>query len=227
MTAIVIATPHKRHDDLEAALRIHLSGFEVIRMRSADELTRDALAAISPVFVFLPHWSAIIPADVYNSFPCVVFHMTDLPYGRGGSPLQNLIVRGHTTTMLSALRCVRELDAGPVYLKRPLSLAGTAEEILQRATLLTQEMIHEIVTTKPEPVPQSGAVVKFTRRKPSDGDLSPLDDLTRVECYIRMLDADGYPPAFIETPHLRIEFTAARRLGDLVEATARIRRREE
>jgi len=37
--------------------------------------------------------------------------MTDVPYGRGGSPLQNLIVRGHTETKLTALRCVRDLDA--------------------------------------------------------------------------------------------------------------------
>lgn len=222
----MIATPHQRHDDLETALRTDLSGREVIRLRRPEELTRDALAEISPEFVFLPHWSAIIPASVYDSFPCVVFHMTDLPYGRGGSPLQNLIIRGHTKTMLSALRCVRELDAGPVYLKRQLSLDGTAEEILRRATLLTREMIKEIVTTKPEPVPQSGEVVRFERRKPSDGDLSSLDDLTRVEDYIRMLDADGYPPAFINTPHLHIEFTAARRFSDFVEATVCIRRRD-
>ncbi len=26
-------------------------------------------------------------------FECVCFHMTDVPYGRGGSPLQNLIIR--------------------------------------------------------------------------------------------------------------------------------------
>ena len=44
--------------------------------------------------------------------------MTDLPYGRGGSPLQNLIINGHKETMMSALRCVQELDAGPIYLKK-------------------------------------------------------------------------------------------------------------
>ncbi len=55
--------------------------------------------------------------------------MTDLPYGRGGSPLQNLIQRGHTSTMLTALRCGAGLDTGDVYLKQPLSLHGSAEEI--------------------------------------------------------------------------------------------------
>ena len=55
--------------------------------------------------------------------------MTDLPYGRGGSPLQNLIIRGHKKTKISALRMVNELDAGPIYFKRSLSLNGNAQKI--------------------------------------------------------------------------------------------------
>ncbi len=37
-------------------------------------------------------------------------HMTDVPYGRGGSPLQNLIARGHTSTKLTAMRMTAEVD---------------------------------------------------------------------------------------------------------------------
>jgi methionyl-tRNA formyltransferase len=44
--------------------------------------------------------------------------MTDLPFGRGGSPLQNLISRKIYNTKLSAIRVVKELDAGPVFLKK-------------------------------------------------------------------------------------------------------------
>ena len=71
--------------------------------------------------------------------------MTDLPFGRGGSPLQNLIERGIYETKLSALRCCKELDGGDIYLKRPLSLWGTAEEIYLRAAELTKEMMIETV----------------------------------------------------------------------------------
>lgn len=52
--------------------------------------------------IFIPHWSYIIPENIYSQYECIVFHMTDLPYGRGGSPLQNLIVRGHTETKITA-----------------------------------------------------------------------------------------------------------------------------
>ena len=65
--------------------------------------------------------------------------MSDLPYGRGGSPLQNLIIREHRKTMISAIQCVKEIDAGPVYLKKPLSLEGSAEEIFICANHIIEE----------------------------------------------------------------------------------------
>ena len=67
--------------------------------------------------------------------------MTDLPYGRGGSPLQNLIIRGGKTTKLFAFRMTEEFDARPNYLKRNLSLEGTAREIFIRANYLSAKMI--------------------------------------------------------------------------------------
>ena len=41
--------------------------------------------------------------------------MTDVPYGRGGSPLQNLIVRGYSEIKLTVLQMVKAFDAGLVY----------------------------------------------------------------------------------------------------------------
>ena len=69
------------------------------------KLTSKGVAEINPQWIFVPHWSHLIPESIWGSWPTVIFHMTDLPYGRGGSPLQNLIQRGHSSTMLSALRC--------------------------------------------------------------------------------------------------------------------------
>jgi methionyl-tRNA formyltransferase len=220
--AIVIATPHERNDPLERHVRKRLPGYQVVRFRAREDLSLTALEQVRPTFVFFPHWSWLIPHEIYSSFECVIFHMTDLPYGRGGSPLQNLIIRGHDETVVSALRCVKGLDAGPVYMKRPLSLSGTAEEILSRASQVMQEMIVEIVQTRPEPVAQEGEVVLFKRRTPKEGNLSALTELPRVYDHIRMLDAEGYPPAFIETDHLHIDFHQAHLTDGAVEATVRI-----
>jgi methionyl-tRNA formyltransferase len=158
-------------------------------------LTSDYLEKIKPYYIFFPHWSHIIPESIYTKYECVIFHMTDLPYGRGGSPLQNLIVRGHEDTKISALRCAGGIDDGPIYFKETLSLLGTAEEIYLRSSKQVEKMICRLIKEKPVPKKQRGSVSSFKRRKPNQGDWSDLKSLEEVFDYIRMLDADGYPSA--------------------------------
>ena len=199
--------------------------FELIDQR--ENLTAERLHDLAPAAVFFPHWSWIVPPAIHTEFDCVMFHMTDLPYGRGGSPLQNLIVRGHKDTVMTAFLCREEMDAGPILLKRPLSLHGTAGEILVRANALIEEMIIEIIEQQPQPKAQQGEVVPFQRRTPADGDIAQLDDLERVYDYIRMLDAEGYPPAHIDIGALHLEFSRASRTPDAVEANVKITLRND
>ena len=116
---------------------------------SPCHLTQKAIERINPQWIFVPHWSNLIPESIWGAWPTVIFHMTDLPYGRGGSPLQNLIVRGRSTTMISALRCGSGLDTGDIYLKERLDLFGTAEEIFLRVDALIELMIERIVREDP------------------------------------------------------------------------------
>lgn len=181
------------------------------------ELTPELVAALAPRYVFFLHWSWKVPAEIVDGCECVCFHMTDVPYGRGGSPLQNLIARGHRDTKLTALRMVADFDAGPVYLKEPLSLEGSAEEIYLRAGELSARMIARLVAGEPAPVPQTGEPVVFRRRKPAESALPAGLDLARAFDHIRMLDADGYPPAFVDAQGFRFTFTrAALRDGRIV-----------
>lgn len=189
------------------------------------DVTADRVAEIAPDKIFFPHWSERIPRTVYDRWECVLFHMTDLPYGRGGSPLQNLIQRGHGETVMTALRVVEALDAGPVYLKRPMSLTGTAREIFERSTVLIWEMIDEIVRTSPEPVPQVGEPTVFKRRRPEESRLPEAGDITGLFDHIRMLDAEGYPRAYLDHGAYRLEFDGAEIDGDRLRARVTVRRR--
>ncbi|HEY8995232.1 MAG TPA: hypothetical protein VIM71_11260 [Lacunisphaera sp.] len=172
-------------------------------------LTPTFVARLKPRFIFFLHWSWKVPAEIIDRHECVCFHMTDVPYGRGGSPLQNLIVRGHHNTKLTALRMTEAFDAGPVYLKRPLSLAGTAEEILMRASALSAEMIKVLIARPPVPRAQSGRVTTFRRRTPAESAIPAVSSLDALHDFVRMLDADGYPRAFLDHHGFRYEFSRA------------------
>ncbi len=197
-------------------------GAEFVLVGERKELNYKTLSKLGPRYVFFPHWSYIIPREIYQNFECIIFHMTDVPFGRGGSPLQNLMERGIHQTKISALKAVEELDAGDVYLKRELPLYGTAEEIYIRATNIIVEMIKTIIETNPTPVPQSGETVKFKRRTPEQSNIANLDSRERIYDFIRMLDAEGYPHAYLETKHFRFEFTRATLRKDSILADVRI-----
>ena len=175
-----------------------------------DDFNIGSIKNISPAYIFIPHWSYIIEREIYENYNCIVFHMTDLPYGRGGSPLQNLISRGVSETKISAIVVEEKLDAGPVYLKKKLSLLGTAEEIFIRANDVIQIMITEIINKNITPKPQTGTPEIFKRRtKEMSKITNQFNELVSLYDHIRMLDADGFPKAYIETEFFKFEFTRA------------------
>lgn len=209
MENILIVSEKSWNKELVSYLQSTMPQYAFYLISQKEDFTVERIGSISPVKIFIPHWSYIIPSAIFERYECIVFHMTDLPYGRGGSPLQNLIVRGLTATKLSALRVEVGLDTGPVYLKMDLSLSGTAEEIFVRVNKLFGKMIVEIIQNNLQPVPQEGDPVVFKRRKPEQSDMSGLEKLEEIFDYIRMLDADGYPHAYIEKGEFRYEFTRA------------------
>ena len=175
----------------------------------AEQLTIGKLQEFNPRYLFFLHWSWKVPDELIDNYECICFHMTDVPFGRGGSPLQNLIIQGHQSTKLTALRMTQSFDAGPVYVKEDLCLAGNAEEIYIRANHLSAKMIRWIIVEQPEPIPQSGEVTIFKRRKPDESEIPKIESLQSLYDCIRMLDAEDYPKAFIQYQGFRYEFSRA------------------
>lgn len=211
---IIIATIKSWNIERAEAMQKKYQGVhEIVIYTSREEFTSDNVRDFYPDYIFLPHWSYIMPREITDNWECVVFHMTDLPYGRGGSPLQNLIVRGHKETKISAIKMTEKLDGGPVYMKHELSLDGSAQEIFVRCSdIIFQEMIPLFLDADKEkmtPVPQEGEPVVFKRRKPEESRITADMKTEQIYDYIRMLDAEGYPHAFIEFGDYRLELEQA------------------
>lgn len=197
-------------------------------IKDKNELTYGNLKKINPEYIFFPHWSHIIPEEIYKNFNCVIFHMTDLPFGRGGSPLQNLIERGIYKTKISAIRCSKKLDAGDIYLKKDFDISyGTAKEIYIRAGKIVSDMIDEIIQTNPVPTKQTGEITEFKRRKPEMSNIENVKNINKIYDYIRMLDCDGYPRAYLENKNVKYEFFDAKIEGEKLTAKVEIKVKDE
>jgi methionyl-tRNA formyltransferase len=222
----ILLTDKRWHDDLFDSL----SEDETVqwyRITDKIELNVTFLASFNPDKIFIPHWSEIISKEIYSKYDCIVFHMTDLPYGQGGSPLQNLIVRKHKDTKLTAIKIDNGIDTGPIYLKNSLSLNGTALDVFERSSVLIKKMILKILSDNIIPQQQQGVGTIFRRRKREDSDISKLGDIEDVYDYIRMLDCEGYPPAFVQVGYLRIEFSAAELVNNEITAVVKIKNKEK
>ncbi len=199
-------------------------GFRKVLITKKEELTPLRLATLNPRYIFFPHWSWIIPGEVYEKFECVVFHMTDLPFGRGGSPLQNLLVRGIYRTKVSALRVADGVDTGDVYLKRPLDLStGSAEHLYKKASAVSFGMMTDILKRKPKPKPQTSQPTVFPRRTPGESEIPEGLSPQQLYDFVRMLDAPGYPHAFVRLGEARVELRNIRLKDGELEADATIR----
>ena len=221
MKKFILLTSKSWHKDLFNFLKLRENEDWSI-ITSKDDFVFSKIKDLNPNKIFIPHWSHIIPSNIFEKFECIVFHMTDLPYGRGGSPLQNLIVRGHQDTMISAIQIDQGVDTGNIYLKKPLSLKGSAKDIFERATVVIQKMILEILSSDIKPFPQKGVATIFKRRSAKDGCMNQLKEIEEVYDYIRMLDAEGYPPAFIETDSFKIDFFDSKLINE-TQITANVR----
>lgn len=199
------------------------SADDIYIIKEKNELTVEKMDLLNPDYIFFPHWSYYIPKEIFTKYNCIVFHITDLPYGRGGSPLQNLIERGHSNTMISAIQVTEAIDGGSIYCKKPLDLHGSASEIFLRASgIIFDEMIPKILRDKIQPIPQEGEVVEFKRRTPEQSELTEDMTLDKIYDYVRMLDAEGYPNAFLKFGKYKLLFSRAQRCTDSLLCDVRI-----
>ncbi|MCI9624156.1 MAG: methionyl-tRNA formyltransferase [Lachnospiraceae bacterium] len=190
-----------------------------------EELTYKTLSDIKPEFVFFPHWSWLIPEEVYEHFNCVVFHMTDLPFGRGGSPLQNLLVRGIYHTKITAIKVEAGLDMGDIYLKEPLDIStGSADEIFSKISdIVFGRMIPRFIEEKLLLMHQEGEPAVFSRRRPEQSEIPEGLSQRQIYDYIRMLDGEGYPAAYTKCRNGKVYYRNARLIDGVVYAEAEFR----
>jgi len=183
-------------------LKVEVSFFQTIdEFLSQDEKEKKYFK-----FLFFPHYSKLIPKEIISEYVCIGFHTGNLPSDRGGSPIQNKILRGEYRTLVSALRLTEELDSGPIYCSRPVDLEfGDIESILKNISVHISTMILEIIQTEIIPQPQKGIPKYQSRLKQfnSELDLSILNIKTLYD-RIRMVDGLDYPPAYIIINNFKI-----------------------
>ena len=191
--------------------------YQVKFFKCENDLTVESVKKFMPDYVFFIHWNWIVKKEVHEQFNCILFHTAPLPYGRGGSPIQNLILEGFKETPVCAVKMTDELDAGPIYASSNISLAGTLTSIFSRINRVINDLIIEIVDKNPLPSDQLGEPHVFKRLTRLENEIPMGLELEEIYDRIRMVDHADYPNAFIIYGDIKIELSRARLARDTME----------
>ena len=190
---------------------------DFVLLSDPKKLTTKYLQRINPEIIFFPDWSWIIPKEIFTNYKCICLHESNLPKFRGGSPLQNQIIRGIEKTKSTAFIMTEGLDEGNILLQKNLSLKGSLDEIFERMVENDYCMIVRIINGRYKIRKQVGKLTVFKRRKPADSELKHLNyDKKYLYNFIRML-SDPYPNAFLRVGNQKIIFKSAKYDGKKLE----------
>ena len=179
-------------------------------IQNKKSLSFKKLKKLNPSFIFFPHWSHYIPEKIYKNFNCVIFHTSHLPYGRGGSPIQNLIMKNFKRTQICALQACKDLDSGKIYCRENISLKGNLDEIFLNISKKILRMILKISNKNYNLTKQKGRKYIFKRLRKIDSDISKLNKIEDIYNKIRSVDDDEYPRAYIQFKLFKIQFSKAK-----------------
>ena len=139
----------------------------------------------------------------------LVVHESDLPRGRGWSPLTWQVLEGADEIQVSLIDAVLEVDAGRIYAQDTIRLRGS-EFIDELRTLqweasqrLCVRFIDEYPRILSRAKSQQGEASFYPRRRPEDSQLDLQRTLAEQMPLLRVVDNHRYP-AFLEWRGRRI-----------------------
>ena len=174
--------------------------------------------------IYFPFWSWKVPDELLNKYECIGFHSAPLPFGKGGTPIQNMIRLGYDTTVVCMFHMEKGFDDGEILCSREVSLDGTLAEIVNKISKDIEDMINgyenNCIVSYSSSTYYGGVPLKFQRIM--DNHLMEVDTTEKIYDEIRMRDEVGHPKTFLWHGKHRIDFSDARMEGNKVIARVEI-----
>lgn len=163
----------------------------------ANHLTRGELC-------FFLSYSRIVPRSVLVRHQHnLVVHASDLPRGRGMSPLTWQILEGTNKIVVTLLEAEDVVDTGVIYLQTHLDLDGTEllPELRNGIARATKALCMQFIDDYPSVVAQAreqtgekGSL--YRRRGFKDSQVDPFKSLEQQFNLLRVVDNECYPAWF-------------------------------
>ncbi len=162
--------------------------------RIGDSETLTTLRRLAPDVLVIVAYGQILPAAVLEvpRLGCINVHASLLPRWRGAAPIAHAILSGDTSTGVSIMQMVADLDSGPVYRaeKIPISPSDTASILQDRLADLGAANLVKVIAGLERgglgPVAQPDEGLTYAPRlKKSDARIDWSQPVTELERKVR------------------------------------------
>jgi len=151
-------------------------------------------------FCFCLSFGQLLPSNIRQQFKhTLVVHESDLPAGKGWSPLTWQILEGKNRIPVTLFEAADEVDSGPIYAQRWISFDGheLVDELREGQARATREICQWFVDHYPESLSeareQRGCESFYPRRLAQDSLLDPNKTITEQFNLLRVVDNKRYP----------------------------------
>lgn len=169
-------------------------GDDARRCRTHEDITQGAVAFYLGCIHITP------PEVIARNRRNLVVHESDLPRGRGFSPLTWQVLEGRNTIPICLIEAVADVDAGPVIYRDSLTFEGheLIGEMRDQLGRMTVSLCRRFMDA-PSPLegePQSGEPSTYMRRRPMDSTLDVDKTIAEQFDLLRVVDNSHYPAFF-------------------------------
>lgn len=130
----------------------------------------------------------------------LVVHESDLPEGKGWSPLTWQILEGKNDIPITLFEAVYEVDSGEIYLQEFIHLNGNelSDEIKRKQGEYSKKLIIEYVNNYPNIISrkQEGKGSIYKKRTPKNSELDINKSIKEQFNLLRVVDNKRYPAFF-------------------------------
>ena len=154
-------------------------------------------------FLFCLSFGQLVPASMRSKFRhTLVVHESDLPQGKGWSPMTWQILEGRNQIPVTLFGAAGDVDSGPIYAQRWLEFEGheLIDELRDGQAKATVDLCRWFVDEYPNSATEAKAQKDeesfYPRRRPRDSELDPNKLLAEQFNLLRVVDNERYPAFF-------------------------------
>ena len=204
------------------AIELSISLWQGEKIADAFELIKDTNADI----LVTAAYGQFVPQRILKLFKkCINVHGSLLPRRRGGAPIQRAIMEGDSTTGVTIMEMVKQMDAGRMYAKReiPILDSDNNDSLFKKLSFVGRELlletIEDIYQGKNEGIVQDESLVTISPNIRVEEEKISFNHPARV-VFNQIRGLSENPGAYGVINDTRIKVYESRIVDDSSDATA-------